>query len=118
MEKELADLTEKNLRLLGAQVVPALQSLDDNNYAGFEPAVAAGEGAPCRIGTRLVRRALDRYLDSGDADGALRHMDAVTWEMEEGSICGLGVAAALPLISARKHFPEAFGPRDSQEDPR
>ena len=36
-----ADLTEKNLRLLGAEVVPALQALDDNNYAGFEPAVAA-----------------------------------------------------------------------------
>ena len=37
-----ADLTEKNLRLLGAEVVPALRSLDDNNYAGFEPAVASG----------------------------------------------------------------------------
>jgi len=36
-----ADLTEKNLRLLGAEVVPALQALDENNYAGFEPAVAA-----------------------------------------------------------------------------
>jgi len=36
-----ADLTEKNLRLLGAAVVPALQALDENNYAGFEPAVAA-----------------------------------------------------------------------------
>lgn len=36
-----ADLTEKNLRLLGAEVVPALQALDKNNYAGFEPAVAA-----------------------------------------------------------------------------
>ena len=36
-----ADLTEKNLRLLGAEVVPVLQALDQDNYAGFEPAVAA-----------------------------------------------------------------------------
>ncbi len=36
-----SDLTETNLRLLGAEVVPALQALDENNYAGFEPAVAA-----------------------------------------------------------------------------
>ena len=36
-----SDLTETNLRLLGAEVVPALQALDENNYAGFEPVVAA-----------------------------------------------------------------------------
>ena len=36
-----SDLTETNLRLLGAEVVPALQALNGNNYAGFEPAVAA-----------------------------------------------------------------------------
>ena len=36
-----SDLTETNLRLLGAEVVPALQALDENNYAGFKPAVAA-----------------------------------------------------------------------------
>ena len=36
-----SDLTETNLRLLGAEVVPALQALNENNYAGFEPAVAA-----------------------------------------------------------------------------
>ncbi len=38
-----ADLTEKNLRLLGAEVVPALQALDENHYAGFELSAAAAE---------------------------------------------------------------------------
>ena len=38
-----ADLTEKNLRLLGAEVVPALQALDENNYAGFELSAEAAE---------------------------------------------------------------------------
>jgi NADH:ubiquinone oxidoreductase subunit F (NADH-binding) len=28
--------------------------------------------------------------------------------MEEGSICGLGMVASLPLVSAKKHFPEDF----------
>jgi hypothetical protein len=36
-----ADLTESNLRLLGAEVVPALQELDESNYAGFDPAFEA-----------------------------------------------------------------------------
>jgi NADH:ubiquinone oxidoreductase subunit F (NADH-binding) len=28
--------------------------------------------------------------------------------MEEGSICGLGMVASLPLVSAMKHFPADF----------
>ncbi|PPR09462.1 MAG: hypothetical protein CFH41_02492 [Alphaproteobacteria bacterium MarineAlpha11_Bin1] len=36
-----ANLTEKNIRLLATEVVPELQTLDENNYAGFEPAIAA-----------------------------------------------------------------------------
>jgi len=67
-----------------------------------------GQCAPCRIGCSLQRRALERHLD-GDGD-ALRHTDDVHWEMEEGSICGLGMTASLPLITAMRHFPEEFGP--------
>lgn len=71
---------------------------------------SCGQCAPCRIGSRVVRRALDRYLEQGDP-AAFAHLDDVGWEMEEGSICGLGMVAALPLAMARKHFPEDFGPR-------
>ena len=35
----------------------------------------------------------------------------VGWEMEEGSICGLGMVAAKPLESAMKHFPAEFEDR-------
>ena len=38
-----ANLTEKNLRLLGAEVVPALQAIDENNYAGFELSAEAAQ---------------------------------------------------------------------------
>ena len=68
---------------------------------------SCGQCAPCRLGTQLLRKGLGRYLQSGDP-AHLDTMDAVAWEMEEGSICGLGMIAALPLQSARKHFPEDF----------
>jgi len=42
----------------------------------------------------------------------LQQADDVGWEMEEGSICGLGMVAAKPLESAREHFPEAFELRE------
>lgn len=71
---------------------------------------SCGQCAPCRLGTQLLRKGLGRYLSSGDPTH-LEPMDAIAWEMEEGSICGLGMIAALPLKSAREHFPEDFGER-------
>ncbi|MDH3627309.1 MAG: NAD(P)H-dependent oxidoreductase subunit E [Acidobacteriota bacterium] len=68
---------------------------------------SCGQCAPCRIGTRYIRRQVDRYIDAGDLR-TLQHAADVGWEMEEGSICGLGMVAAKPLESAREHFPEAF----------
>ncbi len=78
----------------------------------FFEAESCGQCAPCRIGTRLLNRALAGYRrDKNPA--ALDTVEDVAWEMEEGSICGLGIAAPLPLTSAMKHFPEAFGPKDT-----
>ena len=68
---------------------------------------SCGQCAPCRIGARFLRNACGRYRAEGDTD-ALLHVEDVGWEMEEGSICGLGMVAAKPLTSAMKHFPEAF----------
>jgi len=71
---------------------------------------SCGQCAPCRIGTRYLRRQVDRYLDDGKT-AALRHAEDVGWEMDQGSICGLGMVAAKPLESAREHFPDAFRDR-------
>ena len=68
---------------------------------------SCGQCAPCRIGTRYLRRQHERFVDSSDRD-RLEHATDVAWEMEEGSICGLGMVAAKPLESAMQHFPECF----------
>jgi NADH:ubiquinone oxidoreductase subunit F (NADH-binding) len=102
----------------------------------FFEAESCGQCAPCRIGTRFQRESLDRHLaargsggasamgglsgragdrlpilnGSGqDATAALANVAEVAWQMNEGSICGLGQAASLPLTTALEHFPEAFG---------
>jgi len=66
---------------------------------------SCGQCAPCRIGTRLLAEQLTQHLSSG---APLDAVDDVAWEMGEGSICGLGQTAALPLTSAMKYFPEEF----------
>jgi NADH:ubiquinone oxidoreductase subunit F (NADH-binding) len=101
--------------MLGSAGVVVLNDTIDMVWAArwqtiFFEDETCGQCAPCRIGVRVVRRAIDRYIESGDPD-ALSHVDDVAWEMDEGSICGLGMTAALPLTSAIKHFPNAFGAR-------
>lgn len=67
---------------------------------------SCGQCAPCRIGCRIQRQSLESW--AGGKQDALTHVDDVAWEMEEGSICGLGMVASKPLQTAIEHFPEDF----------
>lgn len=72
---------------------------------------SCGQCAPCRIGTFYLRTMLGKHRAGERTEGG-RPLDKVAdaaWQMNEGSICGLGQAAALPLTTALQHFPEAFG---------
>lgn len=83
---------------------------------------SCGQCAPCRIGTRFLREALDAGgagADTGTkrSHRSLAQVAEVAWEMNEGSICGLGQAAPLPLTSALRHFPQHFGAdKNTSED--
>ncbi|MGH1364190.1 MAG: NADH-ubiquinone oxidoreductase-F iron-sulfur binding region domain-containing protein [Calditrichia bacterium] len=71
---------------------------------------SCGQCAPCRIGTRYLREAIDASIEGTESPDTpnLEVADEVAWQMNEGSICGLGQIAALPLTTARKYFPEDF----------
>jgi NADH:ubiquinone oxidoreductase subunit F (NADH-binding) len=69
---------------------------------------SCGQCAPCRIGCRVQRQAVDRFLDDENRLH-LENVSEVAWEMNEGSICGLGMVASEPLETAMKYFPEDFG---------
>ena len=99
--------------MLGSAGVVVLDDTVDMAFAAWSQATffedeTCGQCAPCRIGTRLLRQAIERYIHTGDS-ALLQPVKDIAWEMEEGSICGLGIAAPLPIITAMKHFPEAFG---------
>jgi len=99
--------------MLGSAGIVVLNDTVDMVEAALIQAVffedeSCGQCAPCRIGTQIVRQALERYQASRDA-ASLRDLDEVSWGMGEASICGLGQAASLPLTSAMKYFPSEFG---------
>jgi NADH:ubiquinone oxidoreductase subunit F (NADH-binding) len=100
--------------MLGSAGVVVLNDTVDMAWAAREQLrffedESCGQCAPCRIGTRFLRVAVDRHNEHGvDGGDALGHVADAAWQMNEGSICGLGQAAALPLTSALEHFPEDF----------
>ena len=101
--------------MLGSAGVVVLNESIDMAVAAMHGLVffedeSCGQCTPCRVGCAVQRQALHRYLQSGDSVH-LKHVADVAWEMEEGSICGLGQVASWPLTRAMQHFPEAFADR-------
>ena len=110
--------------MLGSAGVVVLNDTVDLRWSALEQLrffedESCGQCAPCRIGTRYLRDAVDRQIAGtrlSNGEDPLAHVDDAAWQMAEGSICGLGQIAALPLTSARQHFPEDF--RAFDEEPR
>jgi formate dehydrogenase iron-sulfur subunit len=69
---------------------------------------SCGKCTPCRIGTRQSRETLDRIISNAGLRGDFELLNTFSNILEQGSFCGLGQFAAMPLKSAMKHFPEAF----------
>ena len=103
--------------MLGSAGVVVLNTTRDLKQAAldqlrFFSEESCGQCAPCRIGTRYQHEALKRHIAGGGDPAPLEHVDRVAHEMVEGSICGLGMTAALPLTSAMRWFPADFPAND------
>jgi len=93
--------------LIGSAAIIVLSDQDDlkrviTNLLRFFEDESCGQCTPCRAGTEKTVK----LLQAGRWDQALfRDLAQV---MADASICGLGQAAANPLRSALRHFPELF----------
>ncbi|MEM7305088.1 MAG: NADH-ubiquinone oxidoreductase-F iron-sulfur binding region domain-containing protein [Planctomycetota bacterium] len=99
--------------MLGSAGVVVLNDTVDMRWAAaqqlrFFEDESCGQCAPCRIGTRYLHESLRRVLQGRTTGEPLRNVADAAWQMNEGSICGLGQAAPLPLTSALEHFPDEF----------
>jgi NADH:ubiquinone oxidoreductase subunit F (NADH-binding) len=104
--------------MLGSGAVVALAEgrclLDAaRSYVGFFEAESCGKCVPCRVGTQKLSARLARWADRGQAGapppeiaGERAMLDDLAVTMGQASICGLGQVAALPIMSALRHFRE------------
>ena len=90
---------------VGSHAVVILSDQDDMwqaalNLMQFFKHESCGQCTPCRSGTEKAVS----LMETNAPDTTLLHELSQT--MADASICGLGQAAANPLLSVMKHFPE------------
>ena len=90
---------------VGSHAVVILSDKDDLkevalNLMRFFEDESCGQCTPCRVGTEKAAKLMEEPVWNRSL------LEALGQTMAEASICGLGQAAANPLLSVLKHFPE------------
>ncbi|BBF91436.1 FAD-dependent oxidoreductase [Blastochloris tepida] len=67
-------------------------------------AQSCGKCTPCRMGTVLVRDALDALRRGRKTRVGLDELETLADQMTATSMCGLGQTCARPLLAALRHF--------------
>ena len=65
---------------------------------------SCGKCTPCRMGTVLVRDALDDMRRGQRSELTLAEIETLAEQMSETSMCGLGQTCARALLAALRHF--------------
>ncbi|MCS6775004.1 MAG: NADH-quinone oxidoreductase subunit NuoF [Chloroherpetonaceae bacterium] len=69
---------------------------------------SCGKCTPCREGTRWIYKILDRITSGGGQPGDVELLLDICSQIDGRSYCGLGDAAAWPIVGAIKAFREEF----------
>jgi [NiFe] hydrogenase diaphorase moiety large subunit len=82
-----------------------------HNFAAFFVHESCGFCTPCRVGTTLLLKRLDKVVKGRATGEDLAMMRRIGALMKSSSHCGLGVTAANPLLGAMEQFPALFETR-------
>ncbi len=98
--------------MMGSSGVVVLNTTRDMLLAALAQAEffrqeSCGQCAPCRVGTQALVKLLERFRDGTGTPADGDTVERLAWEMDEGSICGLGMAAPLPARHLLQHFASA-----------
>lgn len=80
----------------------------ERNFAHFYAHESCGKCTPCREGTRWMLQIHERILAGGGTESDLKLLEDIVAGIEAKSFCPLGDAAAWPVKSAIKLFPDEY----------
>jgi [NiFe] hydrogenase diaphorase moiety large subunit len=77
-----------------------------SNFTDFFVHESCGFCTPCRVGSSLIKKRLDKVIVSHATTMDLDMMKKLGTLMREGSHCGLGVTASNPVTDLMDRFPD------------
>ena len=77
-------------------------------FVSFARSESCGNCTPCRNGTRILSDTLERITRGEGEPEDLEILRRASTTMTKTSLCGLGQAAANPVMSSIKYFPEEY----------
>jgi NADH:ubiquinone oxidoreductase subunit F (NADH-binding)/Pyruvate/2-oxoacid:ferredoxin oxidoreductase delta subunit len=73
-------------------------------FMDFIQEESCGKCVPCRVGTRRMLEILTRICNGEGHAGDIESLEALSKEIHQDSLCGLGQGAPTPVVSTLRHF--------------
>ena len=77
-------------------------------FLDFTQKESCGKCTFCRIGTRHLLGILERLTKGEGREGDLELLEALSREIKEGSLCGLGKTVPNPVLTSLKYFRDEY----------
>ncbi|MCK9607747.1 MAG: NAD(P)H-dependent oxidoreductase subunit E [Methylomonas sp.] len=81
------------------------------NFTHFFAHESCGFCTPCRVGTALLKKQLDKILDGHGSSGDVVELESLCQLVKSHSHCGLGQTAANPILTTLQRYPDLYAKR-------
>lgn len=78
------------------------------NFTHFFAHESCGFCTPCRVGTSLLKKQLDKIVDGHGSAGDVVELENLCKLVKTTSHCGLGQTAANPILTTLQRFPDLY----------
>jgi [NiFe] hydrogenase diaphorase moiety large subunit len=82
-----------------------------NNFTHFFAHESCGFCTPCRVGTALLKKQLDKIIEGHGSAGDVAALEELCQLIKNHSHCGLGQTAANPVLTTLQRYPELYESR-------
>ncbi|MGZ8929245.1 MAG: NADH-ubiquinone oxidoreductase-F iron-sulfur binding region domain-containing protein, partial [Methylobacter sp.] len=82
-----------------------------HNFTHFFAHESCGFCTPCRVGTSLLKKQLDKIHEGHGSAGDVAALEELCQLVKKQSHCGLGQTAANPILTTLERYPELYQSR-------
>jgi len=82
-----------------------------HNFTHFFAHESCGFCTPCRVGTLLLKKQLDKIVEGHGSAGDVVLLEEICQIIKKHSHCGLGQTAANPVLSTLERYPDVYQSR-------